>query len=117
MPAGALPYCRPSGARSSGAQAWLRSSNWRNAGDQHRVDALARNLARGLSRRSLLGSLSAVPGVTVLGRQQADAASGGYLAPVQVCADDTQCGDSRYNSRFCDDNGIVCGDADVMTQV
>ncbi|MDQ2652601.1 MAG: hypothetical protein M3Z20_06100, partial [Chloroflexota bacterium] len=73
--------------------------------DQHRFDALTRHLAQGPSRRSFLGGLTAALGLAVLGRQQAGAAPGGYLAPGAECTDSSQCGDTRYNSMVCDDNG------------
>jgi len=72
--------------------------------DQQRFDALARHLAQEPSRRSFLGGLTAALGLALLGRQ-ADAAPGGYLAPGAECTDDSQCGDTRYNSMFCNDNG------------
>ena len=73
--------------------------------DQHRFDALTRHLAPGPSRRSLLGGLTAALGLAVVGRRQARATPGGYLAPGQECTDSSQCGDTRYNSMVCDDNG------------
>ena len=73
--------------------------------DQHRFDALTRHLAPGPSRRSLLGGLTAALGLAVVGRRQAHATPGGYLAPAQECTDSSQCGDTRYNSMVCDDNG------------
>ncbi|MCA9879539.1 MAG: hypothetical protein KC442_17225 [Thermomicrobiales bacterium] len=73
--------------------------------DQHRFDALTRHFAPGPSRRSFLGGLTAALGLAVIGRRQTAAAPGGYLAPGQECTDSSQCGDTRYNTMFCDDNG------------
>lgn len=96
-------------ARDTGTLAWRNSRNWRIAVDQDRFDAITRQLAKGPSRRTLLGGLTAALGMAVLGRTQVSAAPGGYLAPGQECTDDSQCGDTRYNSMVCDENGTYDG--------
>ncbi len=74
--------------------------------DQQRFDALARAVAGSGSRRGLLRGLTSALALLAFGRKlPAAAAPSGYLAPGEECTDSSQCGDTRYNAMFCDDNG------------
>jgi hypothetical protein len=72
--------------------------------DQQRFDRFTRSLARGQSRRGVLGGLTAALALFAVG-QRAAADPAGYLGPGEECTDSSQCADTRYNSMSCDDNG------------
>jgi hypothetical protein len=75
--------------------------------DGQRFDILARAVAGNGSRRGLLRGLVGAVGLLALGRRAPDvAAQGGYLGPGEACYDSSQCGNTRYNEMFCDDNGL-----------
>lgn len=76
--------------------------------DDRRFDRLARAVAGSGSRRGILRGLAGAVALVTLGRQVPRAAAQtGYLGPGEACFDDSQCGNTRYSSMYCDDNGFA----------
>ena len=74
--------------------------------DGRAFDGLARTVAASESRRGLLRRMSMALAFLALGQRVPHvAAQTGYLGPGAPCTDSSQCGASRYNEMFCDDNG------------
>jgi hypothetical protein len=79
-----------------------------NGMDDRRFDRLAHVVAASTSRRGLLRGLASALVLLAMGRRVPDvAAQTGYLGPGAPCTDGSQCGATRYNDMFCDDNGIA----------
>jgi hypothetical protein len=75
--------------------------------DHRRFDGLARTIARIGSRRGSRRGLAPMMALVLLGRRMPGAAAQtGYLGPGERCIDSSQCGATRYNDMFCDDNGM-----------
>ncbi len=75
--------------------------------DGRAFDSLARAVGASASRRGLLRGLTSAVALLALGRRvPAVAAQAGYLGPGEACYDSDQCGATRYNQMFCDDNGF-----------
>jgi hypothetical protein len=74
--------------------------------DDRRFDDLARVVAGSASRRGVARGLAAAAALLALGRRVSHvAAQTGYLGPGSPCTDSSQCGATRYNEMYCDDNG------------
>lgn len=75
--------------------------------DDRGFDSLARAVAQSGSRRGILRGVAAALALLASGRRISDvAAQTGYLGPGEPCYDSSQCGDTKYNAMFCDDNGF-----------